>query len=461
MKAQNSQLERTRERASSVPLLGTQVDAKPELEYLVTEITGRDPEVSAPLAEALAYLWDSEILEIISASLGMVPTEDVQVYPEIKDELIVSFVNLRLNMANSVLAAKEKAKKLSYYIPEEETAAIASPTGQERIFKTARNVYKGYWSPLFERWNSMLKSRGPSNTPRVFPGRALFTPERARNHKPTRENHFIPKFVTKKWANVHGEVFIFSRGLGDEQSCRRAGHSTWAKKTNLYSQRIEGLFAGIEGDANSPYRKFERDAPLDGWDVSRWITFVICQWMRNPATVADIVGGLDGFIKRRGLPRIKSPSQRRAVYETVFTHDRLYERIYRSIEARRWLLLEAPNNRPFLLGDTHLALEGPILDEASMLLCPVSPSKCFVAGPKVPGDQWPARYRPHRMSAEDTEHINAAIATVSASVIAPDTVARPQADGFLERYLGSNRVEKTFSSTKEAWWGKLVDAAST
>ena len=437
------------------------MDAKVELEYLVTEITRRDPELPAPLTEALAYLWDSEVSEIISASLDMVPTEMMQVYPEIKDDLVIRFVNLRFHMANSILKGKEKAGPLSSYIPEEETAAIRSAAGRERIFNTARNVYKGYWLPLFEGWNSMLKSRGPSHAQRVFPGRALYTPEKAGVQTRTRENHFIPRFVTKRWANVHGEVLVFSRGLGNELACKRAGHSTWAKKTNLYSQRIEGLLAGIEGDANSPYLKFEGDDPLDGWDVCRWITFVFSQWMRNPLTVAEISGGLDSFVSERELPRVKSPSQRRAVYEALYSHHSLYEKVYRSIEARRWLLLKAPSNTPFLLGDTHIALEGPIRDEGSLLLCPLSPSRCFMAGPQVEGDQWPSRYRPHRMNAGDAERINVAIAAESASVIAPDTVERTQLDELLEKYLGSNRVERTFSSTKEAWWGKLVATAST
>ncbi len=431
------------------------------LKYMVNEIMQRDPGVTGPQAEALAYIWDSEITEIITASLDMVPDDAMMVYPEIKDELALRFANLRLNMANSVLNAKDKEKALSSFDPEEEALAVRSPKSRERVFNTARNVHAGCWCPLFKRWNAMRSARGPSTAPRVFAGRAIFTPETESNRTRTRYNHFIPRFVTKKWADINGEVLLFSRGIGEELVGRRAGHTTWAKETNLYSQRIEDLLGGIECDATSPYRKFEEDEPLDGWDVRQWITFIICQWLRNPTTVAGIVGGTDGLCRERGWPRAKSAAQRRAAYETLFFHDSFYARLYKSVEARRWLLVEAPAAISFFLGDTHLVSEGPLHDTKSLLLCPVSPSKCFLAGPKVEGDQWPTRYRPTKIEAEGVAEINRLIASESTMVIASITTTRPQVDRFLAEHLGVSRTEYIFSSTKEAWWGDLITTTRT
>jgi hypothetical protein len=90
-----------------------------------------------------------------------------------------------------------------------------------------------------------------------------------------------------------------------------------------------------------------------------------------------------------GFP-INSHNLRR-VYETLYRAHGVYAFYYRSIARKSfWVAVPSPGEF-FLKADEPLLLSGSLRDADSSLVYPLSPDRCFVAGPLFRRTKWPVR----------------------------------------------------------------------
>jgi hypothetical protein len=319
---------------------------------------------------------------------------------------------------------------------------------------TARMAAEHFWAKLLRQWNE--KSDHFRLSPGGFPTarrNRISTPQIRRRR--TLKNHYIPQFATKKWADRNGLVTLFSREIGGGVRSNDVGHGTWSSELNLYSEPLEDYLGVLESDASHPYRKLCKGQPLDAVDIRSWITFIVIQWLRSPLFAGSIGEATKRLLQIRGSSYPEHPGQMKQVYETLFSNHRLYEKIYRNIDRRPWLVLSAPAEYGFLLGDAHIALSGAILEKKTMVVVPLSPDHCFLAyrlGEKL---DWPLRYRQVEFNREGLDEINSIIAESSSRVICQVASAKALAPQ-VENYLGRRRR----SSHTKRWWGKILETGA-
>lgn len=424
---------------------------------LASSIRERCPTIESKQAEALAFAWSRELDEIMTKSLDYA-TEMVgfRVHEGFKDEMICAVARLSLGMAEKILDAKAAQADLSQLDPEKEVAWAASKEGRAKIENTARMCAEHFWVRHLRHWNEKSDwiARSPGGFPTARRNRvALLQSRRPR----TRKNHFIPQFVTERWADDNGKVSLFSRGVGGNLRSQEVGHGAWSFELNLYSEALEEYLGVLESDASKPYQKLCDGHPLDPVDVRSWITFIVVQWLRNPRSLRSISSSARELLKKKGVSYPSQPAQMKMAYETIFTQHRLYEKVYRNLEDRPWIVFSAPAGHSFLLGDSHVSASGAILGRNTMILVPLSPSRCFLAYHSDKKLDWPLRYRTIEAGKEALDEFNSLIADTSSRAISRVDQAESMAP-LVSEYLGE-RVNLPMGDQK-LWWGKLVHTSS-
>lgn len=418
-------------------------------------IKARYPSIETGHAEALAFAWSRELTAIIGKTMEYAQElEGFRVEYAFRDEVIVRLTHFSLWMIQRILDAKAATGDLSKLDPEQEIAWAGSEEGRAKIENTARLAAEHLWAKLLRQWNE--KSDRFRQSPGGFPTarRNRISLPKARRRR-TLKNHYIPQFVTEKWADQNGRVTLFSREIGGAVTSSEVGHGTWSFEFNLYSDSLEEYLGVLESDASHPYRKFCRNQPLDAVDVRSWITFIIIQWLRSPLSASAISAATQRLLQMSGSSYLEHPAQMKRTYETLFSNHGLYEKVYRNIERRPWLILSAPTEYGFLLGESHIALSGALMAKDTMIVVPLSPDRCFVAyhhGKKL---DWPLRYRQAPFTQEGMDEINSIIAESSSKVICRTSsreIIAPQVEKFLSKRC---RVPHT-----KHWWGRIL-AAST
>ena len=71
----------------------------------------------------------------------------------------------------------------------------------------------------------------------------------------------------------------------------------------------------------------------------------------------------------------------RTAYETLFSNNEFFAEFYRLISTRQWELWRSPRNDQFIRSDNPILLRGSVEQRTWQLIYPMTPFKCFVAGP--------------------------------------------------------------------------------
>lgn len=168
--------------------------------------------------------------------------------------------------------------------------------------------------------------------------------------KEVNDNHFIPKsFIRKYWSE---DVKIKKNTIkGVEITSKNIPFSKWGFVKNLYSDKLEAYFGLIECDASIPIRKLLEVEPLNGPQKKAVISFIVFQQLRNPIFMDAYTKLLKPIvIKNYGEDKANDTLHQRGFYESLFSNNELYNKVFQPLNQNQWGIIRSPNNK-FLLPD--------------------------------------------------------------------------------------------------------------
>jgi hypothetical protein len=362
---------------------------------------------------------------------------------------------LLLFLSERILDAKAKVKPLGEYDPDAEVALLDTPEEQAKIHNTARNMADGVWKPLVAKW----RQRRPLVE---VPGRAERRPKVRKPVKLSfRENmHYVPQSTTQQWADKKsGKFLVYTMGLDGKVRVKPGTAKLWGVAPFIYTQGLEHLLGLIEGDARGPYQKLVDVIPLNEMEERRWVAFLIAQYIRTPRFMRTSVKWQREWIERTGFPYSTSPAHLGRAFETLFTNNDLYASSHRLITGRAWEVVQAAKGLTFLKGDNPAVITGSAGDGTWRMLYPLTPTRCFVAGPVRESE--PSRIVPHQRQLSDAETVALNVATCSfaeASVIGGSYADRIDPRPIIEAHLAKGRAD---AFAELPLWGLDVPRASS
>jgi hypothetical protein len=196
--------------------------------------------------------------------------------------------------------------------------------------------------------------------------------------------HYSPKFSNRYWGITNGNEQqvrkYWLRPNGEVQS-KDIGYRDWGRERFLYSQGLEDWFQLVESDARIPYTKLLNVVPLSEHERRQWIAFLIAQMIRTPSFMLRILPALKRFIKNSQIKFPTHVENLRMAYETLFSNNKMFAEFYRLISARQWEIWGSPSNGQFIRSDDPILLRGSVEQRTWQLIYPMTPFRCFVAGP--------------------------------------------------------------------------------
>lgn len=406
----------------------------------------------------IAKIWSDEINEIISLILEY--TEQARGRPKylsFRSEAIFELAKLYLFLTEKVIEVKLADKRVEDLNPADERAALFSAHGRERIENTAQVIAEHLWIKLYDQWQRRMTTViDPEKERARRRGRAkLWTPE-ATQERVTQKMHYSPDFTNKYWADSKGMIRIFSLKVDGSVTSRIRPYGAWGYEYYLYPQWLEDYFSKIEAQAEAPYRKLVEFLPLTEQERRRWITFLIVQVIRTPSFILELMGGLKEIIKVNRWTYSSHPESLLRAYTTLFQNDRLYAYFVRLIAAREWRVLQAAPDAFFIKPDDPAVIITREKDDYWALAYPLSPNKCFVAGPGAATRASSAMPTTHRLDQDETERLNAILAgNARREVITGPGNDQAEFQQLLEQTLGGRELRRRLHrSPPPPHWGK-------
>lgn len=223
--------------------------------------------------------------------------------------------------------------------------------------------------------------------------------------KNTGKNHYSPVLANRHWISdgSKGQYAYYHHcphRLRVVKSSNGIGTSAWGYEFNLYSQAVEDAFdKEIENESAILYNKLIDGVELSHDERVKWGRFIVTQAIRVPSFIryrekaAELTDG-DTSFKAELVGHQDAP-------------DNLY------VALRDWVVLEAHEDDYFLRTDNPVYMTGFIESPLTVIIYPLSPSKCFVACsfvecmPVAKGDEPPKpKQEILRLEKGDAWHIN-------------------------------------------------------
>ena len=339
------------------------------------------PSVDERHLSALAEVWSTERDQIINRMLILSDAKIGTVWPlDAKTEAIIALAKLTLWLDCRIIEKKTENAAIESIDPDTERSALETPIVQERIENTARLCAENIWNRVREEWFRRFPIVvGPQEVSSPKKGRGLSLPREVSGVK---KQHYSPRFSNEYWATGPGKLIrIYSRGVDQRVRSRDDGYSTWGREAFLYSQRLERLFHLIEGDAKVPYTKLLDVLPLSEKERRCWIAFLTSQILRTPSSMLKVFPRLKRFIESKQIAFPTTTEKLRQSYETLFTNNDVFAEFYRVITAYKWELWSAPASGQFIRSDNPILICGSAEHGSWQMVYPMTPSRCFVAGP--------------------------------------------------------------------------------
>jgi hypothetical protein len=397
--------------------------------------------VDATTVEQIAAVWDEEISRILERMIA-IGQEQRNFAPE-TGPAAYELVMIGLWLTPKVIEKHLSDRSLKDIDPVTECRALDTPERKERIENTAKNLTKGIWVPLLDKWRreavkvhdeARLKiSRGP--------------------RPPTTRNHYSPKFANRLWADSQGKVMVYSPKPGDAVEARVRDFGQWGFEERLYSQALELYLGGLETDAAEPMRKVLEVIPLSAQERKHFITFLIAQWIRTPVFILTQMSGLQRIIGERGIDYGTDILSLRRAFEASFQNDALYAMLYRTIDVRSWRILVTPDGEGFIRPDTPIVIAG----HGTNIYYPLTPKKCLHIGPDLADERPPVIPLLRQLTSDQLARTNAILASVALkSAMASVQFDSPELRSILSRRLGSSKlVQDARRSSALRFWGPL------
>jgi hypothetical protein len=297
-----------------------------------------------------------------------------------RPEAIFELAKLILWLEDRIVEKKTENVSIERIDPDQERSALRTPTIQERIENTARicadRIWKRFLDECSRRFPLIVgfqEQRRPQKG-----GRVLLQ----REWPGVKNQHYSPVFSNEYWAvGPRKRIKVYFRGVNPRVRPRDKGYKEWGREAFLYSQPLERLLGLIEDDAEVPYSKLLDIIPLSEKERRCWIAFLIAQMLRTPSFILKLLPRLKGFIESRQIAFPTATGSLRQTYETLFTNNDVFAEFYRLITACQWELWSAPANGQFIRSDNPILICGSAEHGSWQLIYPMTPDRCFVAGP--------------------------------------------------------------------------------
>jgi hypothetical protein len=412
------------------------------------EVVRRCPTLDRVTAYRLACAWSTLQHRIVSRMFDICESETgLSLHIDQRAEAAFELSHLLVFLRDRILDDKEKYKTLSEYDPDDEAERLETKEEQAKISETARNMADGVWKPLSFKWR---KQR-----PLVeVPGRAEKSSKLFKSAKPVfrKHLHYVPQSTTRQWACAKsGKFTVYRIGIDGAVKAKESTAKRWGAAPLLYTQGLEHLLGLIESDTRQPYQKLVDVVPLDEMEKRYWIAFLIAQLIRTPRFMGSILRHQKAWIERTGFIYPTTPAHLGQAYETLFTNNDLYAAYHRQITLRAWAVVRAADGLTFLKGDNPVVISGAPAGDSWRLLYPLTPTRCFIAGPELESE--PRRIIPRQYGLTDAETIAVNAATCSyaeTSVIGISTADRIDPKSAISRYLGKRNA---LSTVELPLWG--------
>ncbi len=355
-----------------------------------------------------------------------------------RPEAIFELAKLAMWLEDRIIEKKTENTSIERIDPDQERSALKTPMIQERIENTAKICADRIWKRFLNDWYrrfplvlSLQERRRPQTGGLALPRREL---------SGVKNQHYSPTFSNEYWAIGPGKrIRVYSRGIDQRIRSRDQGYTKWGREAFLYSQHLERILHLIEGDAKVPYTKLLDTIPLNEKERGCWIAFLIAQMLRTPSFVLQLLPRLKGFIESRQIVSPTDTASLRQSYETLFTNNDAFTEFYRLITAYQWELWSVPSNGQFIRSDDPVLIRGSAEHGSWQLIYPMTPVRCFVAGPDRAGSPMTVVPRNRQLDDFQLRIVNERIArSARRSVIARPVQDDSQLRVLLEEALGGS-----------------------
>lgn len=325
---------------------------------------------------ALADVWSIELGRIVERMLTISQQRGSPALPiQRRPEAIFELAKLILWLEDRIVDLKTATTPIGKIDVDAERDALSSQLVERRVESTARNCAEGIWIKRCERWWKRFPLLAE---PR--PKHKLIRRRESVGHG-VRDQHFSPTSSNEHWASDKKRVREYFRASDGTVDHKDVSVRKWGRESFLYSQRLERLFHLIEGDVSLAYGKLLGTIPLDEKDRRHWIAFLVAQLFRTPSFILQHLPRLKALIEKQGLNYPTDTASLRRAYETLFTNNRVFATMYRRLVGRQWEMWCTSGSGTFIRSDDPVLSAGSSKKGNWMLLYPMTPNKCFVAGP--------------------------------------------------------------------------------
>jgi hypothetical protein len=370
---------------------------------LFADVVRRCPKIDRVRAHNLARAWSRLQDRIISRMFDLCEKEvGLSLHISQRPDAAFELAKLLMFLGGRILDEKARLKPLADYNPASEVALLESVDERAKINLTARNLADCVWKPLIAKWRKqwpLIETPGQSGRrPRV----------RKAVKRPFREHlHYVPQFTTRQWAKS-GRFLAYTIGVDGEVWATATPAKHWGVAPSLYTQGLEDLLGLIEGDAREPYDKLANTVPLNDIEMRRWVAFLVSQLIRTPRFMRMILHRQKAWIEQSGFNYPMSPAHLGRAFETLFQNNDFYAAFYRLVVSHAWAVMSAADSLTFLKGDNPVVLTGRKADTTWRLAYPLTPTRCFIAGPALEDEPGRIIPRQHRLTEAETAAVNAA-----------------------------------------------------
>lgn len=342
---------------------------------ILSKLQSKFPDADQARLIELSEIWEQEMDRIIQRMLDISAESCTALPAEAKHLAVFEMAQLVNFLSGKIVEKKLEKSTIEQVDVDQERAWLDSEECSDRVETTARNFAENIWMQFVDEW--WEKYPAVSSADKKAKRRKF-----AKYRTGVRRQHFSPKQSNKHWADEKNKVRIYRPALDGSVRSELRPMAEWSREEFIYSQSLESLFAAIESDAGSPYKKLLNMVPFCEDDRKHWVAFLIAQIFRTPSFIIRNLDALRGIIERDRLAYATDTASLRRAYETLFINNKVFDTFYRTICGHEWSLWSAaPEDGAFLRGDVPVVIDGSDNDHNWRLIYPMTPYKCFVSGP--------------------------------------------------------------------------------
>ncbi|HEX4920610.1 MAG TPA: DUF4238 domain-containing protein, partial [Candidatus Bathyarchaeia archaeon] len=201
------------------------------------------------------------------------------------------------------------------------------------------------------------------------------------------------KFTNEPWADKNGLIVKFSRRADGALIRGRTGPREWGAENYLYSQDMEDALARLEGLVKPLYEKLLSDKILNPDERLVWSYWLLCQYARTPSFMIELAKLPEDLLARHSSlaaysAHLNTEEQLKAAQSNIADFSTSRE-LVPFLVLRDWIVYRAAPGEFFIKSDVPVVIRGPLVEEDTTILYPLSPEKCFSA--TVAGGLFPPR----------------------------------------------------------------------